>query len=195
MDWNATWLNMANTALTRINKQVLQTLDDSSTSAMLCNQLIPQCVKMVLNQNDWHSARKRALIAPQLESPAFGYDHQFAMPSDFVRLVKVESEFPWEKEGEMILSDEEALAIIYIAYPNTPDTLDPLIVDTITTLLAAQLSVSLTSDNTITNLLYQETEQKLYKAKLAEDAGEPDEKPELHDWSSGLSGISAIFGD
>lgn len=189
MDWNATWLNMANTALTRINKQVLQTLDDSSTSAMLCNQLIPQCVKMVLNQNDWHSARKRALIAPQLESPAFGYDHQFAMPSDFVRLVKVESELPWEKEGEMILSDEEALAIIYIAYPNTPDTLDPLIVDTITTLLAAQLSVSLTSDSTITNLLYQETEQKLYKAKLAEDAGEPDEKPDLHDWSTALGGV------
>ena len=189
MDWNATWLNMANTALTRINKQVLQTLDDSSTSAMLCNQLIPQCVKMILNQNDWHSARKRALVAPQLETPAFGYAHQFAMPSDFVRLVKVESELPWEKEGGMILSDEEALAIIYIAYPNTPDTLDPLIVDTITTLLAAQLSVSLTSDSTITNLLYQETEQKLYKAKLAEDAGEQDEKPELHDWSSGLSGI------
>ena len=119
MDWNATWLNMANTALTRINKQVLQTLDDSSTSAMLCNQLIPQCVKMILNQNDWHSARKRALIAPQLDTPAFGYDHQFAMPSDFVRLVKVESEYPWEKEGEMILSDEEALAIIYIAYPKS----------------------------------------------------------------------------
>ena len=152
MDWNATWLNMANTALTRINKQVLQTLDDSSTSAMLCNQLIPQCVKMILNQNDWHSARKRALIAPQLDTPAFGYDHQFAMPSDFVRLVKVESEYPWEKEGEMILSDEEALAII-------------------------------------SNLLYQETEQKLYKAKLAEDAGEPDEKPDLHDWSTALGGV------
>ena len=174
---------MANTALTRINKQVLQTLDDSSTSAMLCNQLIPQCVKMVLNQNDWHSARKRALIAPQLEAPAFGYIHQFAMPSDFVRLMKVHSELPWEKEGETILSDEEALAITYIAYPNTPDTLDPLIVDTITTLLAAQLSVSLTSDSTITNLLYQESEQKLYKARLAEDAGEPDEKPPLHDWT------------
>lgn len=192
MDWNATWLNMANIALTRINKQVLQTLDDSSTSAMLCNQLIPSSVKMVLNQNDWHSARKRALIAPQLDAPAFGYSHQFAMPSDFVRLVKVESELPWEKEGEMILSDEEALAIIYIAYPNTPDTLDPLIVDTITTLLAAQLSVSLTSDSTITNLLYQETEQKLYKAKLAEDAGEPDEKPDLHDWSTALGWVFGV---
>ena len=192
MDWNATWLNMANIALTRINKQVLQTLDDSSTSAMLCNQLIPSSVKMVLNQNDWHSARKRALIAPQLDAPAFGYSHQFAMPSDFVRLVKVESELLWEKEGEMILSDEEALAIIYIAYPNTPDTLDPLIVDTITTLLAAQLSVSLTSDSTITNLLYQETEQKLYKAKLAEDAGEPDEKPDLHDWSTALGWVFGV---
>lgn len=188
MDWNATWLNMANTALTRINKQVLQTLDDPSTSAMLCNQLIPNCVKMVLNQNDWHSARKRVLIAPLLEAPAFGYGHKFAMPSDFVRLVRVESELPWEKERDLILSDEDALKIIYIAYPTTPDTLDPLIVDTITTLLAAQLSVSLTSDSTITNLLYQETEQKLYKAKLAEDAGEQDEKPGFNDWSLGFSG-------
>ena len=194
MDWNATWLSIANTALTRINKQVLQTLDESNTSAMLCNVLIPNCVKNILQQNDWHSARKRTLIAPLLETPAFGYAHQFAMPSDFVRRVKVHSDLPWEKEGEVILSDEEALAITYIAYPSTPGSLDPLIVDTITTLLAAQLSVSLTSDSTITNLLYQESEQKLAKAKLAEDAGEPDEKPDLNDWAAVIKDGRGSFG-
>ena len=80
-----------------------------------------------------------------------------------------------------MLSDEASLDIIYIAYPQTPDTLDPLLVDVITTYLAAELSVALTSDSTITNLLYSEAENKLMKAKLQEDAGEEDIKPKMND--------------
>ena len=181
MDRTSTWLSIANTALARINKQILQTLDDGSVPSMLCNQLIPYCVKMVLNQNDWHSARKRTTLAPLLDPPAFGYAYQFSMPSDYVRLVSVLSDLPWEREAGKILSDEEALSIIYIAYPESPSTLDPLIVDAISTLLAAELSLSITSDSTMTNLLYQESEIKLQKAKLQEDAGEEDEMSDLND--------------
>ena len=94
MDWSQTWLSVANTALVRINKQPLQTLDDVSSSALLCNQMIPGCVMNILNLNDWHSARKRVLLAPLMDKPPFGFSHSFQMPSDFVRLVEVCSELP-----------------------------------------------------------------------------------------------------
>ena len=192
MEWASTWLGMANTALSRINKQILQTLDDGSTSALLCNQLITECTKNILNQYDWHSARKRAMIAPQLQKPEFGYRNRFVFPGDYIRLYKVHSSLPWTREGNAILSDENTLSITYIAYPKTPDTLDPLIVDAITTMLAEELAVSLTADSSLVNLLYQETEMKLEKAKRQEDAGEEDMKPDLHSWSReagmGISG-------
>lgn len=183
MDWISTWLGMANSALSRINKQILQSLDEGNTSAMLCSQLIPSCTKNVLNQCDWHSARKRVSLAPLIEVPAYGYSHTFQLPADCIRLVRVDSCLPWSREGKNILSDDDALCVVYIAYPKTPETLDPIITDAITTRLAAELSVSLTSDSTLTNLLYQEAEQKLQKAKLLEDAGMDDIRPRMHDLS------------
>lgn len=187
MDWSQTWLSVANTALVRINKQPLQTLDDVSNSALLCNQMIPGCVMNILNLNDWHSARKRVLLAPLMDKPPFGFSHSFQMPSDFVRLVEVCSELPWKREGNTVLSDEDTLPVIYIAYPSAPTELDPLLLDAITTQLAAQLAVSLTADSSLVSLLYQEAEIKIQKAKLQEDAGEPDEKPDFHSWTKAFN--------
>lgn len=184
MQWKATWVSMANMALSRINNQVIETLDDASNTAMLCRQLLPQCTKAILAQNDWKCARKRALVAPQLEPPAFGYSHRFQMPNDYVRLMAIESDGTWEREGDGILSNDEYLKIIYIAYPPTPDTLDSLLIDAITTMLAAELSVTLCTDSTLTNLLYQEMEVKIQKARLQEQAGEKDIMPEMHDLAS-----------
>ncbi len=184
MDWSQTWLGIANNALSRINKSPLQTLDDSSTSALLCRQLIPESVKNILNQYPWHSARKRTVLAPLTETPEYGYRNVFEMPDDYIRLVSVDSLYRWSREGNRILSDDGTLCIIYVAVPASPYTLDPLIVDTITAQLASQLAVSLTSDSSLVNLLYQETEIKLQKAKLQEDAGEEDIKPHMHSWAN-----------
>lgn len=189
MDWSATWLGIANRALSRINKQVLQTLDDGSTSAMLCNQLIPSVTKSILEQCGWKSARKRAVIAPQLSGPAFGFRNRFAIPVDCVRLTDVYSDLPWKREGGYILSDEDVMRISYVAIPAVPDELGSLIVDAITSQLAAELSVSLTADSTITNLLYQEAEIKIQKARLQESAAERDIKPDLRSWSDAASGV------
>ena len=183
MDWDATWLGIANNALVRINMPILQTLDEATNTAMLCTQMIPTVVKNVLGQYDWHSARKRVKLAPLRDDPLFGYAHAFQIPPDNVRIIKVETCLPWTREGNRIYADEDMLKLVYTAYPATPDALDPLVVDAITTQLAAQLAVSLTADSAITSLLYQEAEQKLQRAKLQEDQGEPDIKPSLHSWS------------
>lgn len=174
MEWRTTWLGIANNALSRINKQILQTMDDSSKSALLCNQLIPSVTKNILNRYDWHSARKRMLLAPMLEEPVSGYLHQFELPVDFVRLMKVIEPCTWTREGGRILANRDTVSIIYIAYPQIPDSLDPLIIDAITSMLAAELSVSLTSDTTLTNLLMQETESKITAAMQQEQAAERD---------------------
>lgn len=190
MQWMDTWVSMANSALSRINNEVIETLDDASTSAMLCRQLLPQCTKAILARNDWKCARKRARIAPLLETPAFGYSHKFQMPSDYVRLVKIESDEAWEREGTMILSNADSLKIIYIAYPSTPDSLDSLVVDAITTMLAAELSITLCTDSTLTNLLYQEAEVKIQNARLQEQAGENDDIVEMNDLSAEFKHIN-----
>ena len=68
--------------------------------------------------------------------------------------------------------------------PSSDSTLDSLLIDAITTMLAAELSVTLCTDSTLTNLLYQEMEVKIQKARLQEQAGEKDIMPEMHDLAS-----------
>lgn len=178
---NSTWLVLCNAALVRLNKQQMQSLDEGTTTANACNAALPLAVSSVLAQNDWKSARKRALIAPFAVGPDFGYSNRFRIPNDFVRIVSVENTDEWEREGAYILSNANALQMIYIAYPEFPGQLDPLLQEAIACALTAELAMTLISDSTIVSAWQSKAELAIARAKLNEQAGEKDTYLELND--------------
>lgn len=179
---NSSWLAVCNSALVRLNKQQMQSLDEATTSANACSVALPNAVSSVLAQNDWKSARKRAKIPAYGVGPDFGFSYRYMIPNDFVRLVSVENADEWEREGGFILSDTGPdLHMIYIAYPTQPGYLDPLIQEAIICTLAANLAMSLISDSSVVASWQSKAELAIARAKLNEQAGEKDIYLDLND--------------
>lgn len=172
---NSTWLELCNAALVRLNRQQIQDLErEKSVTANACNASLPIAVSHVLAQNDWKSARKRKTMAPLAEIPEFGYAYKYRLPNDFVRLVSIIDCDSWEREGAYILTDTQPLKLIYIAYPEKPGELDPLLQEAIACSLTANLAMSLISDPTIVSAWQSKAELAIARAKLTEQAAEKD---------------------
>jgi len=192
-----TWLQVANAALARIDKETLESLDDGSQTALAVNSVFVGAAESVLSLRPWKSARKRAKLAPLSETPSFGFEHQYQLPSDFIELVECLSPCgrrlandEWEREGDRILSDSSPLLLIYTALPDGPRGLSPHLRKAIVCQLAYELAIALTSDSTTASALQSEAQAEMSLAMLWEDGADTDEGPGMHSWQGEIYGCS-----
>lgn len=159
--FDAQWLTIANRALLRIGSKAISSLDDGSTSANYCTQLLPQAIDSVFAVYPWRDSLKRAQLAPLATTPAYGFAYQFALPTDFARLKSVDIEGEWSLEGKNILTDAEAVNIVYAAQPTSPDSAGTATRDLLVKQLAYLLSIPLIKNDAISNRLLSEFNQAL----------------------------------
>jgi len=175
VDYTASWTQICNRALGRLGSDTITDLADGTKSAEYCLRFLPEAIEYVLGQWDFKFARRRLRLAPNAEKPAFGWDYQFNYPMDCIRLIIVygghsekpeESEYvPYEVENGKILSDADALQIIYIARPDDPNQMPQSVRKAISTHLAYLLSTALASNEQLTALIAAESQTTLEIAK------------------------------
>lgn len=176
------WLRLANSALSKVNENVLQSLDSANTSALLCRELIPNVVGQILQMNDWKCAKKRVQLPKLAEGVVFGDLNQFLLPDDFVRIFEIANTDDWTREGNTLLSSASYINLIYIAIPETPNSLDHIIIAAIISLLASNLVFSLTGDSQKSSFFYQEAMNSIQLAKTYEQAGEKSVPIKTNNW-------------
>jgi hypothetical protein len=77
------------------------------------------------------------------------FDYRYALPSDCLRLLTVDTDYEWRVEGAYILTNESyPLYITYIKQDTTVDNYDPLLFEAIAARLACEIVEELTSSNT-----------------------------------------------
>lgn len=181
--YETTWLDLANRALARLNQNHIKNFEEGTNSSLQVELSLSSSVSDILNTNDWKSATKAVLLHPLSELNAEG-KYQYNLPTDFVRLVKVDLDKAyWDREGHCIVSSvQQDILIKYVAFPNLPGTLDPLLLSAITAMCAYKISLNLTADTTIQSQLYNEANIALQSARMNENQGEPDEMYTTNDW-------------
>lgn len=167
LSFDAQWVTIANRALLRIGYEAIASLDDGSTAANYCTQLLPQAIDTVMSVYPWRDCLNRAQLAPLAQAPSFGFDYQFVLPQDFARLKSVAAldddgeECEWSLEGDKVLSDATSVSILYASLPSSPDSLSPATRDLFVRQLAYLVSIPLIKNDTISNRLLQEYQQAL----------------------------------
>lgn len=167
VSFDAQWVTIANRALLRIGSKAIASLDDGSTSADYCNQLLPQAIDAVFSVYPWRDCLKRLELAPLATTPAFEYTYQFAVPSDFARLKSVEAidedgtQMEWSLEGRVICTNATAVSILYTSQPETPDTIGPATRDLLVKQLAYLLSIPLIKNDNMSSRLLNEYNQAM----------------------------------
>ena len=103
---------IANLALSNLGEARIQSLTENSGRARACSARIESCIETVLRMNVWNSALERVLLT-QIESPVFGWNYTYQLPSDCIKVVEVEPISKYMVEKKNILSNETSLYLLY----------------------------------------------------------------------------------
>ena len=170
-------VDICNEAMDLLGAATITALTENSKEARLCNRRFETVRDSVLRSHPWNTAIKRATLAKDSESPAFGFANQFTLPTDpyCLRVLSFwnsnidsdvapyDSEVMFKIEGRKVLSNEGTCKITYLARITDTETYDSLLSSTIAHKLAAETAYAITGSTTVSQSM-----QQLYELRLRE---------------------------
>lgn len=145
----ATVLSICNSALIKLGANTITSIDQNSKEAILCKAQYPIVLTRVLQEHPWNFAIKRASLQKLADAPAFGFQAQFQLPPDYLRVLTPYPEtVKFVVEGDKVLCDEANLSIRYLFNAEDPSKYPPQFAEVFAYELALELSYALVQSNT-----------------------------------------------
>ena len=159
----ASIIQVANRALTKLGSARITSLSDDTKAARSISNCFDDLRDDELRAHRWQFAMKRTSLAALSDTPAFGYNYQYAVPADFLRIDMVDDRFPaavmdnyidaeyleWTLEGNVILTDIGApLKLRYIAQVTDPTEWDTNFREALASRIAMEVAEDLTQSDT-----------------------------------------------
>jgi len=134
---------ICNLALSLLNQPPITDIDNPTTkTGELSARWYHQERRATLRSHPWNFASKREILSPLSETPAFGYDNAFQLPSTFIRLVAIGDDQYIDtvklnyqiEDGKLLTSDvfttdSDQLKIRYVYDITDVNQFDPLFVE------------------------------------------------------------------
>jgi len=173
------WINskteVCNLALTQIGDMRINAYEDEDDlNARLCRDNYDQCRDQLLRSALWSFAITRATLAQHGTSPAFGEEHYYVLPSDYLRMVSSNDLYPAVMPDDyriemidntkVLVTDQDSVVIRYVYRNDTPATYDALFVRALSTTLAASLAYTITGDARLAEMLLVKSDREVAKA-------------------------------
>ena len=178
----ASVIQVANRALTKLGAARITSLSDDNKQARAISSCFDDLRDAELRAKRWQFSLKRTTLAALVSTPAFGYQYQYQVPADFLKLDLVDDRFPdvnldgyvneefldWVIEGNLILTDIGApLKLRYIAQITDPNAWDPMFREALACRIAAELAEDLTQSTGKRQQAWQEYDQAVRAAVKA----------------------------
>lgn len=145
-------VQICNLALARLGDARITSLADATAQAQYCSLFYAQTLEELQTEFDWQFCRKLASLTADPTAPAFGYARRFAVPSDFLRLIRLngidedENFSKWEIVDGFIHTDLAAPAQIeYIAHVTDAGKFPAVFIEILSAKLAVNLALPLTA--------------------------------------------------
>ena len=82
--------DIANIALAKFREGRITNIESNTDSvAVVMNDQYDHAIELLLEEHRWNFAGKRVTLTQLSDDPPFGWDHQYALPSDCIRLKDV----------------------------------------------------------------------------------------------------------
>lgn len=177
-------IEICNRALSnKLGESTITSLLDDSKAAKSVNLAYPYVRDLVLNLHVWNCTVDRATLAPLVAPPDHKYQYAYQQPADCIKILEVDTDYDWVKEGETILTDEgSSLLIRYQKKVTDPSCYGPLLIECIITRLAYDICEEITQSTSKKQELAQDFQRVLIAAKtLDAQEGSPSNLKE-DDW-------------
>jgi len=90
----ATDVSICSNALRRLGDAPITSLTDDTERARLCNAFFPDARDTVLRAHPWNFAITRASLPQLSDTPAYGFNYMYALPTDPYCLRVLEMSYP-----------------------------------------------------------------------------------------------------
>lgn len=184
-------VDIVNLALTKLGANRITTMTDDLEQARVMNAIFDMVRDGELTDHNWSFAAKRAMLPALTETPLFGYDFLYELPSDCLSVVRVADwSRPWLNQGwhgwrqsdvglyrlqsRRIETDiASPLPLLYNARIEDPNQFDPLFVQALAYRLAMETCDKITQSNTKMQLVAQGYSQAITRAIKNDSIQEP----------------------
>jgi len=156
-------VDIANMARMLLGAETIMDLDECPACYIHFDDIRDVC----LEESDWTFAMKRKVLSsPDATSPLFDYSYKFLLPTDCLRVVKVNgNEDDWVKEGDYILSDEEEVEVLYVSRVEDIRKMPPSFIQVFATRLASVIAIPITNSAEYATAYFQLYGQLLIMAR------------------------------
>lgn len=141
---------------------------------------------LVIEAHPWRFARARAQLAADSAAPTWGFEKQYTLPPDFLRLLSIEgAELEYEVEGGFLLCNEAGpLNIRYLKRVTDEALFTPSYVTALATRIAAELAPTITqSSSKRTDLLTEFEKVDLPRGQRTDRYGAAASKAKDGSWN------------
>lgn len=141
--------------------------------------------RAALRDAGWNFAIKRAVLPKLTAAPVFGYDSQFQLPADCLKLIEVygADRLRYQIEGRQILADQAgALEIRYLRDVTEPAEFDSLFAHSFALRIAAAIGNKIAGSAFSRDATWREYLLSLSDAKMADAVENPPIGHEESEW-------------
>jgi len=162
-----TTVDICNMALSKIGELPIINVNDDEKTARLCNLFYQSICDYVLRENNWNCAIAREELGQLSSTPAYGYDYEYQLPIDCLKVLEMYPDAEYKIEGRKLLTDQESVHIKYIKRLSTPANMDFHLVQAIATRLAAAIVKDITGSTSEKGNLLVEYQEWINDAVLS----------------------------
>lgn len=163
----ASEVGICNSALLKCGADRIASLTENSKPARLCKEQYAKMRDEVLVGHPWKFAIKRVELAQVEATPAFGYDYNYALPTDCLRVLPDPEydDLEYKIEGQYLLTNDPEFSIKYISQVTEAGYFPPLFAEALACRLAADLAYPLAQSNTLMDAMMKAYQFQLKTAR------------------------------
>ena len=180
-------VDIVNRALTKLGDERISSLSDGTKAAAVASSLYEMVRDRELAAHSWNFAKARKKLAALADKPAFGWDWQYLLPADYLRLLEAG---PWPQadmsgyvggdhrpsvvEGQHILAHQgPVMNLVYLRKVEDPGLFPPIFIEALACKLAVEMAESLAGSNSKRQLAWDEYQMAVAEAKRINAIGLP----------------------
>lgn len=192
-------VDIANFALNIIGASNISSLDENSKPARLVNQRYEGVRDAVFRSHPWNCLIRRTELAQEVDTPAFGYSKQYALPTDpfCLRVLEFSNgslSYPQDNmfsntggpvfviEGRKLLTDSGTARIKYIARVTDPNEYDAGLTEALAARLAMELAYAITGSTSVVQIATALYDEKMREARFVDATEGAPQKLEASDF-------------
>ena len=180
--------DVVNTSLRLLGSTRITSLTDGSVPANIANDIIDDLIDDLLRQHAWNFATKREKLAQATATPAFEFDHAYAVPSDWIRTVAVHGDsgaytrIVYREEvvesARVIVTSSDEAWMQYVARITDPNLWSADFRRAVSTSLARDMAMALANSYKLMVALDEKSRSDLARARSTDALGSiPEQRP------------------